>query len=80
LALIAEKVFGGKGHQPAHALAVYEANIKDVIATIPKDRLLVHCLRDGWEPLCRHLDAPVPEQPYPSRNAADMFTISTPGH
>jgi len=32
---------------------------------VPKDRLLEYNVRDGWEPLCRFLDVPVPEEPFP---------------
>ncbi len=40
---------------------------------MPKERLLVHELGDGWEPLCAHLGVAVPSQPYPSRNSASDF-------
>lgn len=73
LALIAKQVFGGKPDDRAHAIAVYEANVRDVIATVPESRLLVHNLGDGWEPLCQHLGVPVPDVPYPSRNNTSEF-------
>ena len=47
--------------------------MKAVKATVPPERLLVHSLGDGWEPLCAHLGVPVPAQPYPSRNKANDF-------
>ena len=47
---------------------MYNRHGDEVIATVPQDRLLVHNLGDGWEPLCAFLDAPVPEIDYPSRN------------
>ena len=73
LALIRDQVFGGKPDDRAHAIALYEANVKAVRATVPKERLLVHELGDGWEPLCAHLGVAVPAQPYPSRNTAGEF-------
>ena len=73
VALIGQKVFGGRFDDRAHAIAVYEENVKAVKATVPPERLLVHSLGDGWEPLCAHLGVPVPAQPYPSRNAAADF-------
>jgi hypothetical protein len=73
LTLIRDKVFGGKPDDRAHAMALYEANVKAVRATVPKERLLVHELGDGWEPLCAHLRVAVPIQPYPSRNTARDF-------
>ncbi len=77
LALIRDRVFGGNPDDRAHALALYDANVKAVKATVPKDRLLVHNLGDGWEPLCGHLGVPTPSQPYPSRNTASEFKDST---
>ncbi|KAK2774092.1 hypothetical protein FQN53_003763 [Emmonsiellopsis sp. PD_33] len=44
-----------------------------VRATVPKDRLLEFNFGDGWEPLCRFLDVPVPDGPFPKTNSADMF-------
>ena len=54
-------------------IEAYEAHVAGVIATMPKDRLLVHNLGDGWEPLCTHLSVPVPALPHPLRNTtADL--------
>ena len=71
--LIANRVFGGRPQDRDTALAAYEANVEAVLATVPPERLLVHNLGDGWEPLCRHLDVPVPDWPYPSRNSTAQF-------
>jgi hypothetical protein len=73
LTLVRDKVFGGRPEDRAHAIACYEENVKAVKATVPPERLLVHNLGDGWEPLCAHLGVPVPSQPYPSRNSAGEF-------
>lgn len=73
IALIRDKVFGGRLADRDHAMALYEENVKAVRATVPPERLLVHNLGDGWEPLCAHLGVPVPAQLYPSRNAAKEF-------
>ncbi len=73
LALIARQVFGGRAHDRAHAIAVYEANVEAVRRSVAPERLLVHNLGDGWAPLCAHLGVPVPSQPYPSRNSASDF-------
>jgi hypothetical protein len=73
LALVRDRVFGGRPDDREHALALYEANVAEVRATVPPERLLVHALGDGWEPLCAHLGVPVPSEPYPSRNSASSF-------
>ena len=73
LALVRDKVFSGRADDRALAIARYEDNVNAVKATVPPERLLVHSLGDGWEPLCAHLGVPVPAQPYPSRNSASDF-------
>jgi len=39
-----------------------------VIATVPKENLLVWDLKEGWEPLCKFLNKPIPDQPIPHDN------------
>jgi hypothetical protein len=73
VALIEKQVFGGRPDDRAHAIALYEANVKSVLETVPQERLLVHKLGDGWEPLCAHLGVPVPGDLYPSRNTTASF-------
>lgn len=73
IALVANEVFGGRAGDRAHAMAVYQANVDAVKATVPAHRLLVHNLGDGWGPLCHHLGVPVPAVPYPSRNSTIDF-------
>lgn len=73
LALIRDRVFSGRPDDRAHAMAVYEAHVEAVKTTIAPERLLIHTIGDGWEPLCAFLGVPVPAQPYPSRNTAKDF-------
>ena len=39
-----------------------------VKSVVPKEDLLVWNLKDGWEPLCKFLDKPIPEGPIPHDN------------
>ena len=71
--LIAERVFGGRVDDRAHAIAVYEKNSTDVQAAFDGDRLLIYNLGDGWEKLCRFLGKPVPGTPFPRSNSAEEF-------
>lgn len=50
--------------------AGYDAWVDFVISTVPAERLLVFDVRQGWGPLCRFLDrpVPVPQMPYPHIN------------
>ena len=40
----------------------------EVKQTVPKDRLLVFDVKEGWNPLCKFLDVPVPDTPFPHVN------------
>ncbi len=76
LALIKEIVFSGNIDDRDHCIAVYNANVAAVKASVPTNRLLVHNLGDGWAPLCRHLGVPIPDEPYPDRNNVAAFKAS----
>ena len=39
-----------------------------VINRVPKDRLLIWNLKDGWEPICNFVNVPIPDQPIPVLN------------
>lgn len=72
---LADHVFDGKPNDRDHAIDVYTRHIDKVIATVSKDRLLIHKLGDGWETLCAHLNVPVPEENYPNQNATNDFLV-----
>ena len=44
-----------------------------VRSLVPEDRLLEFNLAAGWEPLCKFLDVPVPDQPFPRTNDTNGF-------
>merc|ERR1712131_150713 len=46
----------------------YVTHNANVIKKVPKHRLLIWNLKDGWEPICKFLDIPIPEQPFPVLN------------
>ena len=71
--IVWQYVFDGRVEDRAHAIAVYNAHVERVKATIAKDRLLVFEAKDGWEPLCRFLAVPVPDEPYPKVNTTEDF-------
>jgi hypothetical protein len=69
--VLIERVFGGLDRE--WSLAAYRRNNAKVRATIPADRLLIFNPTDGWEPLCRFLDVPVPKGDFPRSNAREEF-------
>ena len=46
----------------------FSSHNANVIEKVPKDRLLIWNLKDGWEPICKFLNVPVPDQPIPVLN------------
>ncbi|KAI0451112.1 hypothetical protein F5B21DRAFT_488213 [Xylaria acuta] len=55
---------------------ILEAHQEKVRSLVPKERLLEMDLNDGWEPLCKFLGVPVPDEPFPRANdakAADKY-------
>ena len=41
---------------------------ESVINFVPKDRLLVYEVKQGWAPLCKFLNVDVPDIPFPYKN------------
>ncbi|CAH8494297.1 unnamed protein product [Dicrocoelium dendriticum] len=54
---------------------VYTRWNADVVNTVPPERLLVFRYQDGWTPLCRFLNFPVPPKscPFPHLNKREIF-------
>jgi hypothetical protein len=71
--LIFDGVFAGQAADEAHAIAVYEAHNRRVVDCIARERLLVYDLTDGWAPLCRFLQRPIPSEPFPHLNTRAGF-------
>ena len=46
----------------------FDAWNKAVIEYVPKDRLLIYQVKEGWEPLCNFLNVPIPDIPFPYKN------------
>lgn len=40
---------------------------------VPADKLLVFQPSQGWEPLCKFLNKPIPDQPFPHVNDTQAF-------
>jgi hypothetical protein len=58
-------------------IAYFKRHTEAVKAAIPKERLLVWQASDGWEPLCKFLDVPVPATPFPRENSREEFINRT---
>ena len=75
--LIFERTFQGRLADRAHAKRVFEEHNRAVIEAVPASRLLVYQPGDGWEPICRFLDVPVPQQDFPHLNDTGWYRAHT---
>ncbi|MDJ0940964.1 MAG: sulfotransferase [Woeseiaceae bacterium] len=71
--IIESGTFGDRMHDDEHVLAAFEAHSDAVRRHVAAERLLVFDVVDGWEPLCRFLDVPVPDEAFPRTNGYDDF-------
>jgi hypothetical protein len=62
------ETFDNRFDNKAHAIEVFQRHNQEVRDAIDPARLLVFDVREGWAPLCRFLEVPVPEEPFPRLN------------
>ena len=55
------------------ALGRFERHNTEVASTVPRERLLIYDVGQGWEPLCAFLDVAVPDGPFPHLNDRSEF-------
>lgn len=67
---LCEQMFAVTVHEKTSEKAVkfYNDWVEDVKSTVPAEKLLVFSVKDGWGPLCKFLDVPVPSEPFPNVN------------
>jgi hypothetical protein len=61
--------------ESAEVMAGYERRLAQVRAEIGPERLVEWQPADGWEPICRALDVPVPDRPFPHENTTVDFLV-----
>jgi len=71
--MLIKKEFGDDVKNKAYVIQKFNERTEEVLATVPKERLLVFKAQDGWEPLCKFLNVPVPNTPYPKSNTKEEF-------
>lgn len=62
------RAYGCKKYDRALFTESYFCHNADVIRSIPKERLLIFNVNEGWAPLCKFLDKPIPECNFPHEN------------
>jgi len=70
---IVRQTFGCAPTDRAGVLAAYRRRTEEVRAAIPRERLLVFDVSQGWEPLCAFLGVPVPGAAFPRTNSTQEF-------
>jgi hypothetical protein len=70
---IHDRFFGGKMDDEASLVSRYEQHNDEVQKAIPKKRLLVYNVSEGWKPLCAFLGVSVPAEPFPKTNSTKSF-------
>ncbi|KAI0908063.1 P-loop containing nucleoside triphosphate hydrolase protein [Ustulina deusta] len=82
-----------EGDFPNRGKDVFTKHYAEVRKMVPPERLLEYRVQDGWEPLCKFLDCPVPKDvPFPNvndnsdfvsrsrrRNRAQMYNVGVQG-
>jgi hypothetical protein len=71
--LIWDRTFDNRFLDRRHAIDVFNRHNAEVEATIPAERLLVHEIREGWEPLTKFLGVEAPDAPFPRLNDTQAF-------
>lgn len=71
--------YGGDLHDRAFMTDFFRRHTEAVVAGVPKDRLLVLNVAEGWGPLCAFLGVPVPDTPYPRENSTEQFQARNAG-
>jgi len=67
------KQFDEKFDQKEKAKEVFHQHINEVIAHVPKNKLLVFDPSQGWKPLCDFLNLSIPEVEFPHLNKKEHF-------
>jgi Sulfotransferase domain len=65
--------FNGKIENKEAMIALFNQWNEDVKKTVPPGQLLVYEVTQGWEPLCKFLNVPVPTTPFPKTNSKESF-------
>jgi hypothetical protein len=65
--------FAGRMDDRDFLLDYFRRHNEAVLATVPRDRLLVFEAAQGWEPLCAFLGVPVPDAEFPRENSSVEF-------
>jgi hypothetical protein len=70
---ILSETFDNRFEDKFHTIEVFQKHNQEVRDAIDPARLLVFDVREGWGPLCRFLEVPIPDEPFPRLNDTATF-------
>lgn len=65
--------FGNDINDKRKIIKKFEQHTEEVIKKIDSSRLLICNIKEGWEPICKFLNVPVPSEKFPHSNTHDEF-------
>jgi hypothetical protein len=68
-----DKEFGNDLHNKEAVIKHFKEHNDEVLNIVPKERLLVYDVKQGWEPLAKFLGVSVPSSPFPLTNTGAEF-------
>lgn len=74
------RAFGDRIHDRQFMVDHFKRHNEEVQRSIPANRLLVYEVKQGWEPVCRFLNVPVPSTPFPRRNSREEMSAMMASH
>jgi len=75
LEVLWEEHLQGKFQNKQEMKKLYYDHIENVKKSVPENKLLIFNVKQGWEPLCKFLDKPVPNTPFPHVNDQKDFSV-----
>jgi Sulfotransferase domain len=72
--VIWDGTFHARFEDKNYAIKVFRQHNELVCGMVPRDRLLIYEVREGWAPLCAFLGVPIPDgKPFPRLNDSATF-------
>ena len=71
--IVLHDTFDNRFEDKRHAIDVFNRHNEAVRTAIDPSHLLVFDVKEGWDPLCRFLGVPVPDEPFPRLNDSASF-------
>jgi hypothetical protein len=68
-----KEMFQDRFEDKQYAMDRFNKFNEEVMAYVPKEKLLIMNIQEGWEPLCKFLGKPVPAEAFPRVNDTEEF-------